>query len=217
MNTKQLVFSTLILCMALLPLEEAIADQSVPTALTLEEIVSLKRVRTAHMSPNDDAIAYLLSVPRTLYEDEDGEAWVQLHVVNLEGDSRPYFSGKVEVSRVAWSVDGNKLYFVAQRDEEAEYPDIFQMSLHGGEATVLYKAQSNIKGIYPSPDGTRLAFLATDAPPTDEDRLKDLGFKAVVYEESKDYTHVFMLDMETGEAPAHKLPGSVSGFALRRA
>ena len=66
----------------------------------LEEIVTLKRVKSVRMSPNGDAIAYLLSVPRTLYEDDDGDAWVQLHVVDLEGNSRPYFSGKVEVSHV---------------------------------------------------------------------------------------------------------------------
>ena len=43
-------------------------------ALSLEETIGLKSASGAVMSPNGDAIAYLLSVPRTLYEDKDGSA-----------------------------------------------------------------------------------------------------------------------------------------------
>ena len=39
----------------------------------------------------------------------------QLHVVDLEGDSRPYFAGKVSVSDVAWSNDGRFLFFMSSR------------------------------------------------------------------------------------------------------
>ena len=44
--------------------------------LTLEEIVGLKRVTSAAMSPAGDRIAYLKSVPRELYVDANGPAWV---------------------------------------------------------------------------------------------------------------------------------------------
>ena len=40
--------------------------------LSLEEIVSLKQVTDAAMSPAGERIAYLRSVPRTLYVDADG-------------------------------------------------------------------------------------------------------------------------------------------------
>ncbi len=68
--------------------------------LTLEETVGLRTASGALMSPNGDAIAYILSVPRTLYEDSDGPAWRQLHVVSTEGVSRPYFSGEVSVAQL---------------------------------------------------------------------------------------------------------------------
>ena len=62
-------------------------------SLSLEEIVSLKRVTEVHMSPKGDQIAYLLSVPREIYKDDDGKPYHELHVVDFDGESRPYVSG----------------------------------------------------------------------------------------------------------------------------
>ena len=194
MKNSYLVLLAVLCGTVFMPFTQANTPVSQPASLSLEEIVMLKRVKSVRMSPNGDAIAYLLSVPRALYKDDDGEAWVQLHVVDLEGNSRPYFSGNVEVSDVAWSTDGNTLYFVARRDADAEYADIFKMSLHGGAAAVFYEGVSDIKAIYPSPDGAKLAFLATDPKPAIDKELQDKGFKALVYEESKKNTRVWILD-----------------------
>lgn len=213
MKNSYLVLLAVLCSTVFMPFTQANTPISQPASLSLEEIVMLKRVKSVRMSPNGDAIAYLLSVPRALYKDDDGEAWVQLHVVDLEGNSRPYFSGNVEVSDVAWSTDGNTLYFVARRDADAEYADIFKMSLHGGAAAVFYKGESDIKAIYPSPDGAKLAFLATDSKPAMDKELQDKGFKALVYEESKKNTRVWILDLKSGEALAQDLPGSVSKLA----
>ncbi len=84
-------------------------------ALSLEEIVSLKRVTGIYMSPKGDQIAYLLSVPREIYKDDDGKPYHELHVVDFDGVSRAYVSGKIDVSAVAWSADGQSIYFVAMR------------------------------------------------------------------------------------------------------
>ncbi|MGB5624541.1 MAG: hypothetical protein WBM61_02330, partial [Woeseiaceae bacterium] len=84
-------------------------------ALTLEEIVSLKRVSDVQMSPKGDRIAYLLSVPRELYKEDDGRPYHELHIVDFDGVSRPYVSGKTDISAFAWSVNGKSIYFLAQR------------------------------------------------------------------------------------------------------
>ena len=88
--------------------------------LTLEEIVSLKRVSNALMSPDGDRIAYLLSVPRTLYVDDDGKPYRELHVVDLDGGSHPFVTGKIEIASAAWSADGKAIYYVAKNDSEEE-------------------------------------------------------------------------------------------------
>jgi len=179
-------------------------------ALSLEETVALKTASRALMSPNGEAIAYILTVPRALYTEKDGLSWRQLHVVDLAGESRPYFSGKVTVTRHAWSPDGRYIYFVGKRDSKASHADIYRVPLDGGEAEVIHEAKSTVKEIYPSPDGRTLAFLATKPAPRDEKTLKDHGFKALVYEESVAPVHVWLLDVESGEAKQHELPGSAS-------
>ena len=103
MKHKYLVILAILCGIVSIPSSQAAVDNSSLQPLSLEEIVTLKKVKSVHMSPNGDAIAYLLTVPRTLYEDDDGDAWVQLHVVDLKGSSRAYFSGQVKVSSVAWS------------------------------------------------------------------------------------------------------------------
>lgn len=181
-------------------------------ALSLEEIVSLNRVTGIYMSPKGDQIAYLLSVPREIYKDDNGKPYHELHVVNFDGVSRAYVSGKTDVSAVAWSADGQSIYFVAMRDPDEKFNSLFEIALTGGEAVQKFTHISSIGAIHPSPDGKRIAFLATEAAPEKTEELAAKGFKAVVYEESILPTKVWMLDLATGEAVAQDLTGSASEF-----
>ncbi len=182
-------------------------------ALSLEEIVSLKIVTSVHMSPSGDQIAYLLSVPRTLYDDDDGEAYQELHIVDLEGNSRPFVTGKIQISRAAWSADGKSVYFLASRDPDEDFNSLYEIPLSGGEAIEIFRHVNSVKDIFPSPDGKRIAFLASDAPPRKKKELEKKGFKAVVYEESVPMVRVWMLEIESGEVSAQDLPGSASAVS----
>ena len=181
--------------------------------LSLEEIVTLKNVTAVRMNPAGDQIAYLLSVHRELYKDDDGKPYHELHVVDLNGNSRPFVSGKIDVSAFAWSVDGKSIYFVAKRDPDAEFNSLFEIALAGGEAVQKFTHVSSIGAIHPSPDGKRIAFTATEAAPEKTEELATKGFKAVVYEESILPTKIWMLDLSTSEAVAQDLPGSASDFS----
>mgnify|MGYP001814685529 CR=1 FL=1 len=197
-----------VLCSSLLLAIGATQALAQKPTLSLEETVGLRQVSKAVISPNGDAVAYLLSVPRTLYVDANGPAWRQLHVVSAEGESRPYFTGQVEVSDVAWSVEGNDLFFVAKQDVEADYPDIYRMPLDGGGAEVIFTGQSDINGIYPSPGGETIAFLARDPNPAEDEQLAEKGFSALVYEESVKPRRVWLLNIESGQAEAQERAGS---------
>ncbi len=180
--------------------------------LSLEDIVSLKRVTSIRMSPDGEQIAYLLSVPREIYKEDDGKPYRELHVVDLDGNSRPYVSGEIEVSNFAWAADGKAIYFVAKRNPDDKFNSLFEIALSGGEAINKFTHLNSIKGIHPSPDGKRIAFTANDAPPDKKEDLEKKGFKAVVYEESVPVNKVWMLDIGTWEAVAQELPGSASDF-----
>ena len=182
------------------------------TPLTLEDVNSLKQVVTARMNPAGDRIAYLLQVPREIYVDDDGKPYRELHVTDLKGNSIPYVSGDVEITDVAWAADGESIFFLAQRDEEADFNSLYRIKLIGGEAEQLFTHVNSISRLYPSPDGSMLAFTASDAPPEKSKELEEKGFKAVVYEESVLPTKVWLLDLKTLQSAVHELPGSASSF-----
>ena len=207
----QIICNLSVILLAMLGLVQASHAQT--QALSLEEIVSLKHVTSVHMSPNGAQIAYLLSVPRALYKDDDGVAYQELHLVDLDGNSRPFVTGKIEITKAAWSADGKSVYFVAKRDPDEKFNSLFEISLAGGEAVKIFKPGNSISGIFPSPDGKRIAFLASEAPPEQKEDLEKKGFKAVVYEESVPVVKVWMFKIESSEAIAQKLPGSASDFS----
>ena len=181
--------------------------------LTLEELVALKSVSSARMSPDGDHIAYTLSVPRELYEDDDGPAYTELHVTDLDGNSRPYITGKVNVSSVRWAADGKSVLYLAKRDADADFNSVYRIPIDGGESEKLYTHASAISSIYPSPDGSSIAFIASDPAPEKQEDLSAKGFKALVYEESVPFSRVHLLDLETRTSTAHELAGHASSFA----
>ena len=183
------------------------------TPLTLEDISSLRQVSSVRMNPAGDRIAYLLQVPREIYKDDDGTPYHELHVTDLDGNSTPYITGDVDISGIQWAADGKSIFFLTKRDEDADFNSLYRIAIDGGEAEQLFTHVSSIGRIHPSPDGSLLAFTASDAAPEKKEELAKKGFKAVVYEESVMSSRVWMLDLETLEASAHDLPGSASGFS----
>ena len=180
--------------------------------LTLEDVNAIKQVVTVRMNPAGDRIAYLLQVPREIYVDDDGKPYRELHVTDLKGNSTPFVTGDVEITDIAWAADGKSIFFLAKRDEEADFNSLYRIAVIGGEAELLFTHVNSMNRAYPSPNGSVLAFTATDAPPEKFKELEEKGFKAVVYEESVLPTKVWMLDLETLEAAVHDLPGSASNF-----
>ena len=187
------------------------ATQAAP--LTLEDVSSMKQVTYARMSPAGKHVAYLLQVPREIYKDADGPPYHELYVTDLEGNSKPYVTGDIDITDIAWTIDGESIFFLAKRDAEADFNSLYRIRVDGGEAEQLFTHVNGMQRIYPSPNGSSIAFTATAAPPEKFKELQEKGFRAVVYEESVLSTKVWMLDLETLEAEAHELPGSASDFA----
>ena len=100
--------------------------------MTLEDVSSLRQVTTVRMSPAGDSVAYLLQVQRALYEDPDGLPYHELHVTDLDGNSKPYVTGDIDITDIAWAVDGESIFFVAKRDAEADFNSLYLTACSGG-------------------------------------------------------------------------------------
>ncbi|NRB71269.1 MAG: S9 family peptidase [Xanthomonadales bacterium] len=212
-GTPALLAGALLLGATLLSTTPLQADETPELGLSLEETITLRRVSRALISPNGDRVAYTLAVPRTPYVDEDGGAWSELHVVDTDGNSRSFAEGKVSVSGVNWAPDGSALYFSGKLDAAMEQAAVYRMPIDGGGPEVLFTPKTGIGSMSLSPDGTRLAYLASAAPDPAQKKLAKLGFNARVYEESTQVTQLWLLDLDSETTQALAVEGSVSDFA----
>jgi dipeptidyl aminopeptidase/acylaminoacyl peptidase len=178
---------------------------------TPQHVARLRAVTSAQISPDGKHIAYVLAVPRDLNKEKDGRAWAELHVVDAAGRSRPYLTGDINVSAVAWTLDGKGISFLAKRDRD-EHTSLYVIPLDGGEARKVLSHGTSIQEYSWSPDGKQVAFLATEPESEEEKKLKDKGFNQEIYEEDVPSVRVWIASLG-GEKPAVRklnLPGSAS-------
>ena len=182
---------------------------------TPEHVARLKVVSAAKISPDGQNVAYVLSVPRKLFNKKDGPAWTELHVVDLDGHSRPFVSGEVNVRGIAWSPGGTEISFLAKRSGD-EHTSLYAIPLAGGESRRLLSHATDIKSYSWSPNGTSVAFTATEEVPKEEKKLRDQGFTQEVFEEQWHPVRVWVADVDPeGDADEDKpraldLDGSAS-------
>ncbi|MFQ5463805.1 MAG: S9 family peptidase [Phycisphaerae bacterium] len=153
-----------------------------PETFTPEHVAKLRSVRSAKVSPDGSLIAYQLGVPRRPFEDDNGGAFSELHVVDSAGKSRPFVTGSVHVSSIQWTPDGTGISFRAKRGDD-KHTCLYVIPVDGGEARNILAHDTSISAYAWSPDGRRVAFIAADKEDKDRKKLKDQGFDAEIYEE----------------------------------
>jgi dipeptidyl aminopeptidase/acylaminoacyl peptidase len=77
--------------------------------------------------------------------------------------------GRFDEGSITWSKDGSELYFVSLRIDEPYYEsprsELYSISANGGNATKINTIDMDIGGLSLSPDGKRLAFVASVTQP----------------------------------------------------
>jgi len=150
--------------------------------MTPGQLARVRQVMSAKISPDGQHIAYLLSAPRRPFAEDNGPARLELHVVDREGNSRPFVAGQGSVVAPAWLPDGSGISFLAKRDGDKQL-SLYFIPIGGGEARKLFEHETDIADYDWSPDGKQIAFTAHDKQPADEKESKDKGFDQQVYEE----------------------------------
>ena len=90
-------------------------------------------------------------------------------------------------------------------------PALYRIPIDGGESQQVVVHDDAIRGFAISPDGKRIAFLATDPIDKATKEVRDKGFDQEIYEEDTRMTKVWLTDA-TGTATPQplELPGSAS-------
>ena len=145
--------------------------------MTIDDMMALKNVGGAAISPNGAQIVYTVSAWEhpaanaakgdTALGDKH-EMRSHLWLVPTDG-SRPArqitFSERGE-SQPQWSPDGSSIAFLSARGvaaaDEQPRPELYVLHLDGGEAEKITSAKEGVTGFSWSPDGKRIAFLSVD-------------------------------------------------------
>lgn len=192
------------------------ATASAQERFTPHHVAKLRTVTTAAIAPDGRHVAYVLSVPRVPLQDDDGAAWEELHVVALDGSSRPFVTGQVNVGAVSWTKDKRAIAFLAKRAPD-DTRAVHVLPFAGGESRRLLKHETDIVAFDISDNGKRIGFIARSAPVKERQELARKGFNQEIYEESLQPHRLFVADLKdgslAGEPRPVDLPGHPSALA----
>ncbi len=188
----------------------AIAAEDTITPL---DVARMKSVAEQAIAPDGNSIAYTVKVQRDPLNDENGSAYTELHIVDSDtGKSRPFITGKVSLSSIAWTPDGTGISFLAKRGDD-KHTSIYVIPIDGGEARKLIEHSTSISSYDWKTDGSQIAFLAKEKDDPAEEKLREKGFNAEGYEENLKSTRIWIAAAEFGsdkEARMLDVDGSAS-------
>ena len=166
-----------------------------------EDIFRLKHATAAQISPDGKWIAATVSVPRKA-ADKVGESYSELHVISTEtGASRPFITGKVNVSSPRWSPDGRKIAFLTRRGEKAK-TQVWAIPIEGGEAAPITHSKTSVLVFRWHPSGDRVAYSATAPRSEREETLDEKGYGFIFYEENLKHRNLYIVDVGADEDKA---------------
>ena len=189
---------SLLIC-ALAVIFAVVADAG--DGLDFEQLAAVRTVEKVAVAPGGSFVAYTLDVPRRIGVEPDGKAWRELHVVSVEGGANaPYVSGKVNVSEIGFSPDGQLITYLAKRGDDA-HTSLWAIPLSGGESRRLLAFDTAITDYRISPDGKRVAFVAAEPLSVDREQRRAAGFDQEVFEEDWLPKRVWLAPLPFFDAP----------------
>jgi len=160
-------------------------------ALSEEDLLQLKYVREAKISPDGNWVAYTVSTPRIVTE-KPGGADTDLFLMSMKDKSAtPFVVGDEYISSIQWKPDGSKISFRMKRGDKAK-TQVWSISLNGGEAKQLTDFGTGVLTYKWHPTECKIGFTATTPMSEKGKKLKDKGYKFVFFEEDLKHRNLYL-------------------------
>ncbi len=170
----------------------ALAQQKRP--MTFEDVLSLKSVSDAQVSPDGKWVAYVVTSVDMKENANDSDVWL---VPTSGGDPVRLTTSKKNDTQPRWSPDSKRIAFISAREEK---PQIFLISPFGGEADKLTDSKSGVQSFQWSPEGNRIAYVAQQEPTAAEEKRQKDKEDAQVIDKNYKFARIWVIDVTTSKA-----------------
>lgn len=187
-------------------------------AMTFDDLMAMHRVAEPQVSPDGKWVAYSVGTPDLDANRIPRNIWL----VPLAGGEPKQLTRSGRDSHPRWAPDSKRIAFLSSRDGT---PQVYVISIEGGEATKLTNVSGGAANVLWSPDGKWIAFTSDVYPDCrddacnrrrDEERAKS-KVQARIYDsllyrhwdtwEDGKYSHLFVIPAEGG-TPRDLTPGA---------
>lgn len=176
----------------LLGLATAQAQQK--RAMTFDDMMALKNVSDAQVSPDGKWITYVVTSTDMKENATDSDVWL---VSTSGGEPIRLTTSKKNDNQPRWSPDGRRIAFISAREEK---PQIFLISPTGGEAEKLTDSKSGVQSFAWSPDSSRLAYVAQQEMTADEEKKQKDKDDPQVFDKNFKFSRIWIIDVKTKKA-----------------
>jgi len=173
-----------------------------PHPVSVDDLMKLRWIADVQISPDGERVAYVVSQPSVENNTHDA----QLYIVPTAGGTPVRMTYGTRVFNVPrpsphlrWSANGSSLAFVALVND---LPQVVSMPATGGEARALTTAKEGTAVYEWSPDGQRIAYIAPDPAPADEQSRKKDKTYVIEVDRNERRPRVWIQDVAGGDARA---------------
>ncbi len=182
---------------------------------TLEDLFTVRSLGAVEVAPDGDAVLYTVTATDLDENEQNSDIWL----IRREGSA---WTAPVQLTRhddsdssPRWHADGNTFAFLSSgRSSGADGPGerggnggasaergqkIYLMDVRGGEPQELVGHVTSISTFAWSPDGSRIAFRATDEESDEDKDRQESGRDVIVEDDEGRFSHLWVFDMETEE------------------